>query len=312
MREGDGVASKYFDILASDTETRAATALAHHAMGNVQFLLSDHPTNPGLEKYTYDAFGKPAITGWAGEPRPISSYGNRFLFTGREYLYTLGLYDYRHRIYHPGLGRFIQTDPTGMQIEGAKLSVEQTALYPEGGAPAMFSSSELNLYRYCHNDPVDHSDPFGLEVIGLIGGEIKYTPVDSVTIPGADKYGAIEWGLRPTIVTQPVPGGYTSHIRKLDIVVKRAEVATKFRVKGEMKGRDRTDTQISATHEHEDLHKDISRTFDKDNQTRVFPKAYPTAKEAESKAGDALQQDFNKAQKHDKRFEQIMKKESFR
>jgi RHS repeat-associated protein len=131
------------------------------AMGNVQFLLSDQ-SNPGLEKYTYDVFGKPTIIGWNGDVRPISNHGNRFLFTGREYLYTFGLYDYRHRMYHPGLGRFIQTDPLGLQIEGAKLSAEQTALYPAAVAPGRFSSSELNLYRYCHNDPVNKSDPFGL------------------------------------------------------------------------------------------------------------------------------------------------------
>lgn len=41
-------------------------------------------------------------------------------------------------------------------------------------------------------------------------------------------------------------------------------------------------------------------------------KVYPTAKEAESKAGEEIQNDFNKAQKHDKKFEQIMKRESFR
>jgi RHS repeat-associated protein len=89
---------------------------------------------------------------------------------GREYLFTFGLYDYRHRIYHPGLGRFIETDPLGQQIEGAKLSAEQEALYPEGGAPAKFSSSELNLYRYCHNNPVNRSDPLGLETAVAIGG----------------------------------------------------------------------------------------------------------------------------------------------
>jgi hypothetical protein len=44
----------------------------------------------------------------------------------------------------------------------------------------------------------------------------------------------------------------------------------------------------------------------------VFPKVYPTAKEAESKAGEEIQNDFNKAQKHDKKFDQIMKKEAFR
>jgi RHS repeat-associated protein len=144
------------------------------AMGNVQFLLSGD--NLGLEKYTYDAFGQPQITSWNGSTvRSISAHGNRFMFTGREYIYTLGLYDYRHRIYHPGLGRFIQTDPLGLQIEGAKLSAQQTALYSAGTAPATFNSSELNLYRYCHNDPINKSDPTGLmSLTGWGGGDWKW------------------------------------------------------------------------------------------------------------------------------------------
>jgi RHS repeat-associated protein len=118
------------------------------AMGNVQFLLSGE-LNLGLEKYTYDAFGKPRIVGWNGDVRTISRYGNRFLFTGREYLYTLGIYDYRHRHYHPGLGRFIQTDPVGF-----------------GGDP-------LNLYRYCSGNPILHGDPTGLfsPLIAFGGGD---------------------------------------------------------------------------------------------------------------------------------------------
>jgi RHS repeat-associated protein len=107
-------------------------------------------------------FGKPTITGGNGQVRGISNYGNRFLVTGREYIYTFGLYDYRHRMYHPCLGRFIQTDPIGLQVEGAKLTAEQTALYALGGAaPEKFGSSELNLYGYCHNNPINHSDPMG-------------------------------------------------------------------------------------------------------------------------------------------------------
>ncbi len=144
------------------------------ANGNVQFLLSEALL--GLEKYTYDVFGKPTIRGWngsEGDVRAISSYGNRFLFTGREYLYTLGLYDYRHRIYNPELGRFMQTDPLGQQVEGTKLSTEQAALYAET-APETFNSSELNLYRYCHNDPVNNVDPMGLKFIP------SETEVDSI------------------------------------------------------------------------------------------------------------------------------------
>lgn len=126
------------EILVRNQPSTAGYMYYHlDALGNVAFLLSD--TIQGLEKYTYDAFGTPTIMGWnGGDPRPTSLYGNRFLFTGREYIYTLGIYDYRHRLYHPGLGRFLQTDPIGLQ-----------------GDP-------MNLYRYCSNNPVGHSDPTGL------------------------------------------------------------------------------------------------------------------------------------------------------
>jgi RHS repeat-associated protein len=62
----------------------------------------------------------------------------RFLFQGRDYLKEGGIYDYRNRFYHPGLGRFLQPDPIG------------------------FKGDAGNLYRYCGNDPVDRSDPMGL------------------------------------------------------------------------------------------------------------------------------------------------------
>lgn len=62
------------------------------------------------------------------------------LFTGREWIASLKLYDYRARMYNPELGRFMQPDPKH------------------------FAAGDYNLYRYCHNDPVNHSDPLGLEL----------------------------------------------------------------------------------------------------------------------------------------------------
>lgn len=70
---------------------------------------------------------------------PSSSWNNRFLFTGREWLRDLRLYDYRARLYNPELARFMQPDPKE------------------------FSAGDYNLYRYCHNDPVNRSDPTGLQ-----------------------------------------------------------------------------------------------------------------------------------------------------
>ena len=129
--------------------------------GNVAFILDAN--GYGSERYTYDAFGKPAITDWNGNVRTSSAIGNRFMFQGREYFREIGLYDYRHRFYDPYIGRFIQTDPMGLQTEGEKLSAGQKALFsPGGSAPEAFSSSEMNLFRYCGDDPADKSDPLGL------------------------------------------------------------------------------------------------------------------------------------------------------
>jgi RHS repeat-associated protein len=111
-------------------------------------LLTDSSANI-LEQYEYDAFGQPyfydasgnsigaydAQGNWAG----YSLFGNRFLFTGREWLSDVKLYDYRNRMYQPELGRFLQPDPKE------------------------FGAGDYNLYRYCHNDPVNRNDPTGLK-----------------------------------------------------------------------------------------------------------------------------------------------------
>jgi RHS repeat-associated protein len=91
-----------------------------------------------VEQYRYDVYGQPYFYGPDGVPRSESALGLRFLFTGREWLASLGLYDYRHRIYSPSLGRFLQMDPLGI------------------------ASGDFNLYRYCANRPTDWLDAWGL------------------------------------------------------------------------------------------------------------------------------------------------------
>jgi RHS repeat-associated protein len=90
-----------------------------------------------IERYRYDAFGTPSIYAPNWTVRTGSSYSNRFLFTGREYL-GAWVYDYRARVYHSYLGRFMSEDPK------------------------LFDAGDYNLFRYCHNDPIDMTDPMGL------------------------------------------------------------------------------------------------------------------------------------------------------
>jgi RHS repeat-associated protein len=104
--------------------------------GNVMAVLTDN--GDVTEKYTYEAFGKPRIFDKWGNSRAATAIDNRFLFQGREWIAELGIYDYRHRMYHPGVGRFLQTDPTG------------------------FDAGDMNLFRYVADDPIDGGDPTGL------------------------------------------------------------------------------------------------------------------------------------------------------
>lgn len=92
-----------------------------------------------LERIYYsDAFGTPTFKDANGTTISGTSTGTRFLFTGREWLTELNLYDYRNRTYSAELGRFIETDPI------------------------RFEAGDVNLLRIVHNSPLNLLDPRGL------------------------------------------------------------------------------------------------------------------------------------------------------
>ena len=77
----------------------------------------------------YDEYGIPAATNVG-----------RFQYTGQAWLPELGMYYYKARVYSPTLGRFMQTDPIGVN----------------GG---------INIYAYAGGDPVNLIDPSGLKSV---------------------------------------------------------------------------------------------------------------------------------------------------
>jgi RHS repeat-associated protein len=108
------------------SELGGAVYYYHHDHLNSTIAVTDESGN-AVEQYRYDVFGQPFFYSPDGAPRAESAIGTRFLFTGREWLDSLGLYDYRHRIYSPSLGRFLQVDPLGFGAGGVNLYLYSTS-----------------------------------------------------------------------------------------------------------------------------------------------------------------------------------------
>ena len=89
------------------------------------------------EQYTYDPYGNTSLSGSGGS-------NNYFQFTGREDDYA-SLYYMRSRYYNPAIARFMSRDPAGFA----------------GG---------LNMYAYAGDDPVDFSDPTGMDWESILEG----------------------------------------------------------------------------------------------------------------------------------------------
>ena len=98
-----------------------------------------------VERYEYDPYGQPTVLDANDNVLSQSSVGNSILFTGRDYDAETGLYYYRARTLHPGLGRFMQHDPL---------------LYVDG----------MNLYGYALNNSIVYIDPTGLLRINPVNG----------------------------------------------------------------------------------------------------------------------------------------------
>jgi RHS repeat-associated protein len=98
------------------------------------------------ERYRFDAFGLPQVLHPDFQPRAVnqSLFDWNILFGGYFHDAETGLYLVRRRVYHPGLGRWLQTDPAG-------------------------DADSPNLYAYVAGNPATYVDPTG-EIIPLVIG----------------------------------------------------------------------------------------------------------------------------------------------
>lgn len=115
-----------------------------------------------VQRYDYTPYGQTQAS--------LGSSNNPYQYTGRE-LDESGLYHYRARYYHPGMGRFISEDPLG------------------------FGGGDVNLYAYVAGDPVSYNDPTGKFINFLIGAGIGFgVDVALQLIQNGGNWDCINWG----------------------------------------------------------------------------------------------------------------------
>ena len=120
-----------------------------------------YATGTVLERYEYDAYGKPTI--WNADfttERNSSNYGNPYLFTGRRVdildSSSLKIQYNRNRYYDYYTGRWLTHDPLGYYSDG------------------------MNLYEYVNSNPVRFLDMFGTCASNCTHCEYRHIKICSV------------------------------------------------------------------------------------------------------------------------------------
>jgi RHS repeat-associated protein len=191
------------DELATSHNSSTGQIAYHHFDARGHCNLLTNASGGILEQYEYDAFGFPRFFSSTAQSLNSSTFGNRFLFTGREWLSDLRLFDFRARMYQPELGRFLQPDPKH------------------------FAAGDYNLYRYCHNDPINKTDPTGMADLNYAESTDvtrAYNPENTFVIVG---HGNPVNGLvvnkevvsAGTIAKDAIANGYNSQCAKVEIVI---------------------------------------------------------------------------------------------
>lgn len=106
---------------------------------NWNVVAPSDPAGTIVQRFIYDAYGKPTALDPDFTPYTGTDYSWPYLFTGRRLDAETALMHYRNRYYDTRLGRFVTRDPIG------------------------YAAGDANLYRYVGNMPLASVDTYGLE-----------------------------------------------------------------------------------------------------------------------------------------------------
>lgn len=123
------------------------------AQSNVTALVD--ATGAVVERSIQDPYGVRTVLTASWGSRSATLYDWKYYHQGLRLDWTQTLYDNRMRMYSPTLMRFLQNDPIG------------------------FAAGDQNLYRYVQNNSVNHQDPsgeilWGIVIGAVIGGIVGY------------------------------------------------------------------------------------------------------------------------------------------
>jgi len=127
------VLARYTDSLAIDeplSELVSGTTSYYEQDGLHSVTSLSNSAGALANTYTYDSYGK--LTASTG------TLVNPFQYTGREFDSESGIYEYRARYYDQNVGRFVNEDPIRFR-------------------------AGINFYAYVSNNPVNFTDPTGLQ-----------------------------------------------------------------------------------------------------------------------------------------------------
>ena len=117
-------------------------------------IIAIYQGNTKVADYYYDAYGNCTVM-----TNSLVGLMNPFRYRGYYYDSDLKLYYLQSRYYDPQTGRFINAD-------------DVSYLDPE-------TIHGLNLYAYCLNNPVMHSDPKGKFPLLILAAALLFTPIGS-------------------------------------------------------------------------------------------------------------------------------------
>jgi RHS repeat-associated protein len=130
-------------------------------------LLTDSSGLP-VWRASYEAFGRAHVStdpdGSVVTPPPTFDFNIRF--PGQYYDAESGLHDNRHRVYDPGVGRYISADPLGRAT--LLMGLREANAVPQTGVPVSVlyqSASDRNPYAYAGSNPLQQIDPLGLSYL---------------------------------------------------------------------------------------------------------------------------------------------------